>query len=117
MGPLPASAALCNGFGYEQAIAEYIFAALLGRPVPLISGNSLTGFSLLDWLALIIFGFGWLGYELVQAATLGPVHRPPSDGGVASRSGNRARSAGLSTLGTPPLRRRKSPRASGPWAL
>ena len=53
----------------------------------------------------------------IQAATLGPDHRPPSDGGVASRSGNRARSAGLSTLGTPPLRRRRSPRASGPCAL
>ena len=51
----------------------------------------------------------------IQAATLGPVHRPPSDGGVASRSGNRARSSGRSTLGALPLRRRKSPRASGPW--
>jgi len=69
MGSLPAFAALCNGFGHEQAIAEYIFAALLGRPVPLISGNSLTGFSLLDWLALIVFGFGWLGYELVMDRT------------------------------------------------
>src|SRR4029453_11232208 len=53
----------------------------------------------------------------IQAATLGPVHRPPSDGGVASRSGNRARSSGRSPLGALPLRRRKSPRASGPWAL
>src|SRR5215211_7465450 len=53
----------------------------------------------------------------IQAATLGPVHRPPSDGGVASRSGNRAKSSGRSTLGALPLRRRKSPRASGPWAL
>src|SRR3954452_1880895 len=35
----------------------------------------------------------------IQRATLGPVHRPPSDGGVASRSGNRARSSGRSTLG------------------
>src|SRR3954468_16106696 len=61
----------CNGFGREQAIAEYIFAALLGRPVPLISGNSLTGFSLLDWLALIVFGFGWLGYEVVVVCTAG----------------------------------------------
>src|SRR3954452_1411322 len=53
----------------------------------------------------------------IQRATLGPVHRPPSDGGVASRSGNRARSSGRSTLGALPLRRRKSPRASGPCAL
>src|SRR3954447_1865361 len=53
----------------------------------------------------------------IQRATLGPVHRPPSDGGVASRSGNRARSSGRSTLGALPFRRRKSPRASGPCAL
>src|SRR3954451_24187169 len=53
----------------------------------------------------------------IQRATWGPVHRPPSDGGVASRSGNRARSSGRSTLGALPLRRRKSPSASGPWAL
>src|SRR3954451_12177423 len=38
----------------------------------------------------------------IQAAPLGPVHRPPSDGGVASRSGNRARSSGRSTLGALP---------------
>src|SRR5215207_7858944 len=53
----------------------------------------------------------------IQAATLGPVHRPPSDGGVASRARNRAKSSGRSTLGALPLRRRKSPRASGPCAL
>src|SRR3954453_17827679 len=53
----------------------------------------------------------------IQRATLGPVHRPPSDGGVASRSGNRARSSGRSTLGALPFRRRRSPRACGPWAL
>src|SRR3954452_5791948 len=53
----------------------------------------------------------------IQAATFRLDHRPPSDGGVASRSGNRARSSGRSTLGALPLRRRKSPRASGPWAL
>src|SRR3954470_11637448 len=51
---------------------------------------------------------------VIQRATLGPVHRPPSGGGSASRSGNRARSSGRSTLGALPLRRRKSPRASGP---
>src|SRR3954468_18528979 len=51
------------------------------------------------------------------AATGGRVHGPPSAGGVASRSGNRARSSGRSTLGALPFRRRKSPRASGPCAL
>src|SRR4051812_20220121 len=48
----------------------------------------------------------------IQAATLRLDHRPPSGGGASSRARNRARSAGRSTLGTPPLRRRRSPRAS-----
>src|SRR4029453_18616148 len=53
----------------------------------------------------------------IQRPTFGPVHRPPSGGGASSRARNRSRSAGRSTLGTPPLRRRRSPRASGPCAL
>src|SRR4051812_13210438 len=53
----------------------------------------------------------------IQAATFRLDHRPPSDGGVASRSGNRARSSGRSTLGALPLRRRRSLSASGPFAL
>src|SRR4051812_31029737 len=57
------------------------------------------------------------GPRAIQRASVGPVHSPPSDGGVASRSGNRARSSGRSTLGALPFRRRKSPRASGPCAL
>lgn len=32
---LPAQSALCNCFGHENAIAEYVFAALLARHVPL----------------------------------------------------------------------------------
>ncbi len=32
---LPAEAVLCNCFGHENAIAEYVFAALLARHVPL----------------------------------------------------------------------------------
>lgn len=32
---LPPAAAVCNCFGHEQAIAEYVFAALLQRVVPL----------------------------------------------------------------------------------
>src|SRR6185312_9101750 len=47
----------------------------------------------------------------IQAATLRLDHRPPSGGGASSRARNRSRSAGRSTLGTPPLRRRRSPRA------
>src|SRR5215217_2926567 len=53
----------------------------------------------------------------IQAATLRLDHRPPSGGGWVKRARNRSRSAGLSTLGTPPLRRRKSPSAAGPCAL
>src|SRR5829696_6456951 len=53
----------------------------------------------------------------IQAATLRLDHRRPSGGGWVKRARNRSRSAGLSTLGTPPLRRRRSPSASGPCAL
>src|SRR3954463_7706823 len=53
----------------------------------------------------------------IQAATLRLDHRPPSGGGWVKRVRNRSRSAGRSTRGTPPLRRRRSPRASGPCAL
>src|SRR3954453_14435961 len=53
----------------------------------------------------------------IQAATLRLDHRPPSGGGWVKRARKTSRSAGLSTLGTPPLRRRRSPSASGPFAL
>ncbi len=36
---LPAQAALCNCFGHENAIAEYVFAALLQRHVPLAQAD------------------------------------------------------------------------------
>lgn len=35
VGALPASANLCNCFGHEQAIAEYVMSALLARHIPL----------------------------------------------------------------------------------
>lgn len=35
LAALPASAIVCNCFGHEQAIAEYVMAALLSRHVPL----------------------------------------------------------------------------------
>src|SRR3954447_13475957 len=53
----------------------------------------------------------------IQAATFRLDHRPPSGGGWIKRARKRSRSPGLSTLGTPPLRRRRSPSASGPFAL
>lgn len=36
---LPASAAVCNCFGHEQAIAEYVMAALLTRAIPLTDAD------------------------------------------------------------------------------
>lgn len=36
---LPGSAVVCNCFGHEQAIAEYVFAALLERHVPLAAAD------------------------------------------------------------------------------
>jgi phosphoglycerate dehydrogenase-like enzyme len=35
LGAVPGSAVVCNCFGHEQAIAEYVMAALLARHVPL----------------------------------------------------------------------------------
>lgn len=37
---IPPSAVVCNCFGHEQAIAEYVMAALLGRHVPLPDADS-----------------------------------------------------------------------------
>lgn len=36
---IPPSAVVCNCFGHEQAIAEYVMAALLGRHVPLADAD------------------------------------------------------------------------------
>ena len=44
---LPSTAALCNCFGHENAIAEYVFAALLARHVPLAEADS--GLRKGDW--------------------------------------------------------------------
>jgi phosphoglycerate dehydrogenase-like enzyme len=39
LGLLPASANLCNCFGHEQAIAEYVLSALLARHIPLADAD------------------------------------------------------------------------------
>jgi phosphoglycerate dehydrogenase-like enzyme len=39
LGALPAGAVVCNCFGHEQAIAEYVMAALLARTVPLAEAD------------------------------------------------------------------------------
>ena len=53
----------------------------------------------------------------IQAATLLLDHNPPSAGGSPSRSRSLARSSGFRIVAVAPLRRRRSPRASGPSAL
>jgi phosphoglycerate dehydrogenase-like enzyme len=40
LAAVPASAIVCNCFGHEQAIAEYVMAAILARHVPLGDANS-----------------------------------------------------------------------------
>lgn len=39
LGAIPGSAIVCNCFGHEQAIAEYVMAALLARHVPLADAD------------------------------------------------------------------------------
>src|SRR5258708_6740773 len=39
LGAIPDSAVVCNCFGHEQAIAEYVMAALLARHVPLADAD------------------------------------------------------------------------------
>src|SRR3954451_7093992 len=53
----------------------------------------------------------------IQAATFGLVHRPPSGGGSRRRSLSLSSRSGLRMVGLVPFRRRRSPRACGPWAL
>src|SRR4051794_39083393 len=53
----------------------------------------------------------------IQAATLGLVHSPPSGGGSRTRALSLSSRSGLRTEGLVPFRRRRSPRACGPWAL
>src|SRR3954463_5068711 len=53
----------------------------------------------------------------IQAATLGLVHKPPSGGGSRRRALSLSSRSGLRIEGLVPFRRRRSPRACGPWAL
>lgn len=53
----------------------------------------------------------------IQSAALRLDHSPPSAGGSRSRSCSLARSSGFRIVAVAPLRRRRSPRASGPSAL
>src|SRR4051812_21860119 len=53
----------------------------------------------------------------IQRATFGLVHTPPSGGGSRRRSLSLSSRSGFRTEGLVPFRRRRSPRACGPWAL
>src|SRR5829696_4024137 len=53
----------------------------------------------------------------IQAATFGLVHNPPSGGGFSRRALSFSSRSGFRTEGLAPFRRRRSPRACGPWAL
>src|SRR4029453_3328778 len=53
----------------------------------------------------------------IQAATLGLVHKPPSEGGSRRRALSFSSRSGPRTQGLVPFRRRRSPRASRPSAL
>src|SRR5215204_3337086 len=53
----------------------------------------------------------------IQAATFGLVHSPPSGGGSRRRSLSLSSRSGFRIEGRVPFRRRRSPRACGPWAL
>src|ERR1700719_1106522 len=53
----------------------------------------------------------------IQSAALRLDHSPPSAGGSRSRSRSLARSPGFRIVAVAPLRRRRSPRASGPSVL
>jgi phosphoglycerate dehydrogenase-like enzyme len=105
-GLLPPDCAVCNCFGHERAIAEYVMAALLARHVPLADADARLRRG--DWrygvgeaggprselgsTAIGIVGHGHIGRELaVRAAAFGmTVHvanRSPVAGGYAATCG------------------------------
>ena len=53
----------------------------------------------------------------MKTATLALVHKPPSSGGSFKRTRSLSRTSGFNTLAVAPLRRRRSPKDSGPSAL
>lgn len=79
---LPAGSSLCNCFGHEDAIAEYVMAALLARHVPLLQADADMRQQRWTWWAgapgalrtelgaqtLGVIGFGHIGQTLAQRA-------------------------------------------------
>ena len=82
MTAVPAGAAVCNSFGHEQAIAEFVLAALLARAVPLADADARLRRG--DWaywagaperahaelseMTLGLFGFGHIGRTIAGRA-------------------------------------------------
>src|SRR3954465_1744016 len=55
--------------------------------------------------------------EAIRVAPFGLVHNPPSGGGSSRRALSFSSRSGFRMEGLVPFRRRRSPRACGPWAL
>ena len=82
MEAVPEAAAICNSFGHEQAISEYVMAALLARCVPLVDADARLRRG--DWtywagapdrvhpemseMTLGLFGFGHIGRTVAERA-------------------------------------------------
>lgn len=79
---LPAGAVLCNAFGHENAIAEYVMAALLARHVPIVHADQRLREGHWDYWAgrpgalrtelgnqtLGLLGFGHIGQTIAKRA-------------------------------------------------
>jgi phosphoglycerate dehydrogenase-like enzyme len=79
---VPPGAVVCNSFGHERAISEYVFAALLARCVPLADADARLRRG--DWaytsgaperahpemsqMTIGLFGFGHIGKTIAQVA-------------------------------------------------
>ncbi len=82
LAAVPASAVVCNCFGHEQAIAEYVMAAVLARHVPLAdadrrlrngewaywAGTAATAHDELAGRAIGLLGFGHIGRAVAARA-------------------------------------------------
>ncbi len=82
MAAVPPGAAICNSFGHEQAIADYVMAALLARYVPLADADQRLRRG--DWaywagapervhpemseLTVGLYGFGHIGQAVARCA-------------------------------------------------
>lgn len=82
MAAVPEGAAVCNSFGHEQAISEYVLAALLARCVPLADADARLRQG--DWkyqagdparvhpemseLTIGLYGYGHIGQSIAKLA-------------------------------------------------